>query len=227
MEARKGPLAVSWDSGCLGPALRALESGHWASTLPASKSRHAVWWWWWCASQGRCPWRGEAQGVGGQPLSMSALFLDFLGGAVHRGSSGRAHLRLHPGPAQQRPHGPREGVDQRPGRGVRPGWRRHQLEGGDEAQIERPWPGHPRGGGAGAGGGRGGENPVTDILTSWPTSLPKGPPDLRGQAWFGTVSITFFLFLCFLASGLPGDQDLSITHSLEVMEEVKERDLPC
>lgn len=58
-------------------------------------------------------------------------------------------------------------------------------------------------------------------------SLPKGPPDLRGQAWFGTVSITFFLFLCFLASGLPGDQDLSITHSLEVMEEVKERDLPC
>lgn len=37
----------------------------------------------------------------GRPLSMPSLFLDFLGGAIHRGSPGCAHLRLHPGPAQQ------------------------------------------------------------------------------------------------------------------------------
>lgn len=40
------------------------------------------------------------------------------------------------------------------------------------------------------------------------------------------VSITFFLFLSFLALGLPGDQDSPLVHSLEVTEEVKERDPP-
>lgn len=115
---------ASW----LGPAPGALESGHRGSPLPASKSRHR-----WGESpcrgvvgdgpQGRRPRRGGTQGIGGHPLSVPALFLDLLGGAVHRGSPGRAHLRLHPGPTQQRPHGPCEGVDQRPGGGVRPGRR--------------------------------------------------------------------------------------------------------
>lgn len=90
-EARRCPLPQSWLWG-------ALESGRGGSALSLSQ-----------AQQGENPCSGRwgrklresvlergflwrLEGLARRPLSTPALFLDFLGGAVHRGSPGGAHL---------------------------------------------------------------------------------------------------------------------------------------
>lgn len=79
-------------------------------------------------------------------------------------------------------------------------------------------------GGRGRGGRREGRGAIhiVDTLTSWPKSLPKDLQDLLVEPDLGLfLSLSLSLFPGLGPSWRP---DLSLTHSLEVTEEVKERD---